>query len=109
LQSRSGNSARGIENGLKALEIATKNNIDAKLPMIYTALAHNYENAGRYKEASESYKKLNALKDSLYEDANPRALAEIQTKYETEKKERKIEQQHSRIRLQYFLMIGIAG
>ena len=109
LQSKTGNSWEGIITGQKALAIATENNIDAKLPMIYTSLAHNYEQAGDYQQATEAYKKLNALKDSLYKDANPKALAEIQTKYETVKKEQKIEQQHSRIRLQNFLFIGIAG
>jgi signal transduction histidine kinase len=109
LQSRTGETKEGIANALKALDIAIKNNIEAKLPMIYTALAHNYEKAGRYQEATETYKKLNDLKDSLYTDANPKALAEIQTRYETEKKERKIEQQHNRIRLQNFLFIGVAG
>ncbi|HEV7780393.1 MAG TPA: tetratricopeptide repeat protein, partial [Chitinophagaceae bacterium] len=109
LQSKTGKTAEGIANGQKALDIALNANIDAKLPMIYTALAHNYEKAGNYKEAAESYKKLYALKDSLYSKANPKALAEIQTKYETEKKERKIEQQQDRIVRQNYLFLGIAG
>jgi two-component system, NarL family, sensor kinase len=109
LNAHIGNTGEGISQGLKALDIAQKNKIEAKLPMILTALAHNYEKAGRFQEAAETYKKLNALKDSLYKDANPRALAEIQTRYETEKKERKIEQQHNRIRLQNFLFVGVAG
>ena len=109
LQSKTGKTKEGIENGQKALDIALTSKIDAKLPMIYTALAHNYEKAGNYKEAAESYKKLYALKDSLYSKANPKALAEIQTKYETEKQERKIEQQQARIIRQNYLFIGIAG
>ncbi len=109
LQSKTGKTAEGIANGQKALDIALTSGIDAKLPMIYTALAHNYEKAGNYKEAAESYKKLYALKDSLYSKANPKALAEIQTKYETEKQERKIEQQEARIARQNYLFLGIAG
>ena len=98
----------GIANGRKALAIATENKIDAKLPMIHTALAHNYERAGNYREAAESYKILNSLKDSLYKDANPKALAEIQTKYETVKKEQQIEQQKNKIARQNLLFIGFA-
>lgn len=109
LQSKTGKTKEGIANGEKALNIALTSNIDAKLPMIYTALAHNYEKAGNYKEAAESYKKLYALKDSLYSKANPKALAEIQTKYETEKQERKIEQQQARITRQNYLFLGIGG
>ncbi|HEX7902988.1 MAG TPA: sensor histidine kinase [Chitinophagaceae bacterium] len=109
LQSKTGNTTEGISNGKKALAMATENNIDAKLPMIYIALAHNYEQAGNYQEAAASYKILNTLKDSLYNDANPKALAEIQAKYETVKKEQQIEHQQNRIRLQNYLFIGIAG
>ena len=96
-------------NGLKALDIANRNNIEAKLPMIYLALAHNYEQSGNFPEATESYKKLNAMKDSLYKDANPKALAEIQAKYETEKNQRKIEEQQNRIALQNYIFLGLAG
>ena len=109
LQSKTGNTAQGIINGKKALEIADKNDISAKLPMIYEALAHNYEQAGNYPQAMTTYKKLNGLKDSLYSDANPKALAEIQGKYETEKKQRKIDEQHNRLVRQNFLFIGLAG
>ncbi|HEX5652814.1 MAG TPA: histidine kinase [Chitinophagaceae bacterium] len=108
LQSRTGNSREGILNGEKALSIAQQHNITAKLPMIYTALAHNYEQAGNFQQAAASYRILNALKDSVYKDANPKALAEIQTKYETVKKEQQIEKQQNRIRFQNFLFAGIA-
>ena len=108
LQAQTGNTPEGIDNGKKALAIAIENKIDAKLPMIHTALAHNYERAGNFREAAESYKLLNSLKDSLYNDANPKALAEIQTKYETVKKEQEIEQQKNKIARQKFLFIGLA-
>jgi signal transduction histidine kinase len=109
LQSKTGNPTEAIITAQKALDIATKNNIDAKFMMIYNSLSNSYEQSGKYQEAAAAYKKLNALKDSLYKDANPKALAEIQTKYETVKKEQKIEQQQNKLRLQNFLFIGIAG
>ena len=109
LQSKTKNSSAGIETGLKALNIAIQNNITAKLPLIYTALADNYEKTGNYSEAVAVYKKLNMLKDSLYTDANPKALAEIQTKYETVKQEQKLQQQENRMHLQNVLFLGIAG
>src|SRR5436190_19431169 len=77
--------------------------------MIYSSLAANYEVAGNFKEATEIYKKINDLKDSAYADANPKALAEMQTKYETEKKERQIQVQKFRITRQKFLTGGAIG
>jgi len=92
-----------------ALKIARDNKIDAKLPLIYSSLAANYEAAGNFKEAADVYKKISDLKDSLYADANPKALAEMQTKYETEKKERQIQQQKFRITTQNFLIGASMG
>jgi signal transduction histidine kinase len=99
----------GISISKDALKIAVDNKIDAKLIMIYSALAENYEVAGNFKEAAEVYKKINDLKDTTYADANPKALAEMQTKYETEKKEHQIQQQKFRITRQNFLIAGIIG
>lgn len=109
LQSKTGNTKDGVINGKKALNIAKENGIDAKLPLIYSALAHNYEQAGDYAEATASYKILNDLKDSLYKDATPKALAEMQAKYETVKKQQKIDEQHNRIIRQNFLFLGLLG
>ncbi|HET9826788.1 MAG TPA: histidine kinase, partial [Chitinophagaceae bacterium] len=99
----------GISVCKAALKIATENKIDEKLPMIYSALAANYESAGDYKDAADIYKKISELKDSVYADASPKALAEMQTKYETEKKERQIQQQKFRIARQEFLTWGAVG
>jgi signal transduction histidine kinase len=99
----------GISICKDALKIALDNKIDAKLPLIYSSLAANYESAGNFKEATNVYKKISDLKDSLYADANPKALAEMQTKYETEKKERQIQQQKFRITTQNFLIGASTG
>lgn len=100
LYSRMGMPDKGIEAANKAIKLATENNIEAKLPMIYTALAANYEKQGAFEEAAKIYKKLNDLKDSIYTDANPKALAEMQARYETEKKEQQILLQRSQLDLQ---------
>ena len=99
----------GIAISKDALKIATDNKIDAKLPMIYSSLAANFEAAGNFKEATEVYKKISDLKDSAYANANPKALAEMQTKYETEKKERQIQVQKFHITRQKFLTGGAIG
>lgn len=108
LYARLGNTKEGITIGEKALKLAQQNNITAKLPMIYSALASNYESANDFAKATEYYKRINDLKDSMYKDANPQALAEMRTKYETEKQDRLIEQQNNKLKMQNYLFGGIA-
>lgn len=109
LYAKLGRTKEGIATGEEALKIAEKENISAKLPMIYGSLAENYDANNEFEKSAALYRKLNELKDSMYADANPKALAEMQTKYETEKSDRLIEQQRNKIVLQNYLFIGIAG
>lgn len=109
LYSKLGRTKEGIAIGMQALETAKANNISAKLPMIYTALAANYEAEKDFEKAADIYKKISDLKDSMYADANPKALAEMRTKYETEKQEWIIQQQQNKIVRQNFVFLGIAG
>lgn len=108
LYSKMGRGEEGIATSLKALELAEQTSLTAKLPMIYTALAANYEANGDYKNANIAYKKLSDLKDSLYSDANPKALAEMEAKYETEKKEQQILLQRSELTRKNFTIIAIS-
>lgn len=100
-------SEEGIKSSKQALELAEKNNLTAKLPMIYSSLAANYEAKNDFKNASMVYKKLGDLKDSLYNDANPKALAEMAAKYETEKKEQQILLQRSELGRKNLAIIAI--
>jgi two-component system, NarL family, sensor kinase len=109
LYAKLGRSEEGISTSLKALDLANKNNLTAKLPMIYQALASNYEAKGDFKNANIAYKKLSDLKDSLYSDANPKALAEMAAKYETEKKEQQILLQRSELNRKNFAIIAISS
>jgi two-component system NarL family sensor kinase len=109
LYSKLGKTKEGIAIGLQALETAKTNNISAKLPMIYSALASNYEAEKDFEKAAATYKKISDLKDSMYADASPKALAQMRTQYETEKQERIIEQQRNKIIRQNFIFLGIAG
>jgi signal transduction histidine kinase len=109
LYAKLGKTKEGITTGLQALEMAKANNISAKLPMIYEALATNYETEKDFEKAADMYRKISALKDSMYADANPKALAEIRTKYETEKQQWIIEQQQNKLARQNFIFLGIAG
>jgi len=75
----------GVAN--EAISIARKNNLYIKLPLLYSALANNYRKAGDYKQLAEVLQHYAALKDTVYQKVNAKELAEMQTRYETEKRE----------------------
>lgn len=49
-----------------------------------------YEKMGNYREAYKSYLRFSELKDSVYNENSAEQVAEIQTKYESEKKDKEI-------------------
>ncbi len=67
--------------------------IDSKdgLLAIYTIKASVYAQLNDYKKAFAFQEKMALLKDSLLNEENSRLIAEMQTKYESEKKEKEIE------------------
>ena len=52
----------------------------------YTLLSDYYEELKDYKTSLEYYKKMKAVNDSLFNETSSQQIAELQTKYETEKK-----------------------
>jgi len=100
--------AEGLQTGKEALAIAKKENLQSKLPMIYKAIALNYEKSGNYAAAAELYKQVNVLKDSMYENASAEAVVEMKTKYETEKKERIIQEQQFNLKKKNYFIITIS-
>ena len=60
---------------------------------LYKSLSELYSLNGDYKNAFNNFKLYNAIKDSLFNIENSKSIAGIETKYETEKKERQIEEQ----------------
>lgn len=56
----------------------------------HKALSLTYEELGNYSFALDHYKIYKQFDDSIYSDEKAKALAEIETKYETEKKEEEI-------------------
>lgn len=81
---------KAIEYLNKGLNVA--NEIDSKqnLLNIYQALAGSYRKSNRLEEAYSMLFKYASLKDSLFNKESIEKIEEIQTKYETEKKEQEI-------------------
>lgn len=89
-----------IAEGLKYPELQSNN---------YTELSSVAQKQGDYQKAFGYFLKRSALRDSLYALEKAKQIEELNTKYETARKEQQIIQQQNRIRLQNFLFIGIAG
>lgn len=80
---------------------------DPKLRVFYIQkLAGYYKEAGRMKDYQESLEELVEAKDSLYAANSVEAIAELQTKYEVQKKENTILQQKYDIQRKNFLFYG---
>ena len=76
------------------------------LKNVYKTLADYYSTRGDYNKAFDNYKKYDAIKDSLFNIENSKAIAGMQTKYETEKKERLIQEQKFEITKKNYYIIG---
>jgi serine phosphatase RsbU (regulator of sigma subunit)/uncharacterized protein HemY len=82
---------RALEYLQQSLKIARE---IAKADMIsdnYSNIAETYGYMGDYKKAFEYKKRYIDVKDSMMNESNSRIITEMQTQYETEKKEKEIE------------------
>ncbi len=99
----------------KSLEIALKLESKTKLSKVYLLLSKNYEYLRMYKEAYEYLDKYSEINFEIYNIEGMKKLEELQTKYETEKKEQQlklhaleIDRQKYLKRVQFLLFLGLA-
>lgn len=92
-----GNYKKGLESALEAIHLVEQYNLLLKFDGTYQALAKNYEGLGDYKNASQYYKLWALTKDSIYSKSHADAIAEMSTKYETEKKEQQLALQEAQL------------
>jgi signal transduction histidine kinase len=76
----------------KALNLGISMGAKSETALIYSLLAIAYEGIGNYKEAYQIQKKSSLLNDSLYQEKSRSRLAEMQAKFEAEKKQSEINQ-----------------
>ncbi len=74
----------------KALDLAKKLNLRENLKSIYFSRTVFYKEHKNYYEAYENFKKYILYKDSLNSEETKRNIAEIETRYQTEKKDNEI-------------------
>jgi signal transduction histidine kinase len=92
-EKKQNNYHQAIEYAEKALDIAME--IEA-LPLVnfnYNILSKAWEGMGNFKKAFQYLNLYNQTRDSLFNDDKTRAITEMQTRYETEKKQQEIKNQ----------------
>ena len=78
----------------QALGLARENKlIDIEIQALKTLADINFD-TGKYQQAFKYHKQFSELKDTLLTEKNSRAITEMNTKYETDKKEKQIEIQN---------------
>ncbi len=78
---------KAVEFNLKSLEIAKELDATESIMIAYKGLSETYTQMGSTSKALEYTQLYADWKDTLYGQQNAEAIAEMQTKYDTEKKE----------------------
>jgi len=81
------NYAMAIDYLSKGLQKAKQINRKELEKKCYEGLADMYNKTGKYKEAYDYYKLYSEIKDTLLNETNTKSINELQTKYDTEKKD----------------------
>ena len=88
---------KAVDYGIKSIVIADEIHSLYIKSEVALALKEAYQRLGNYEKAVESAEIIIASKDSLFREEKTNAILEIETKYETEKKEQQLEIQESQI------------
>lgn len=81
----------------QALKLAKEYNTPLYLQETFKTLSKLYQAKGQYKQALEFYHQFVALSDSLLNDAKLKDIVEMETKYQTEKKQQQIDLQKEQL------------
>ncbi len=102
----------------KALAISKKNKMMERVAQIYSSMAIAEANSGNFQKAYEYHNSFALYKDTLTKESNKKAVAELETKFQTEKKQQQIKllsqkektqaaELESQRRTKYFLLGGL--
>jgi two-component system, NarL family, sensor kinase len=104
-----GDYAKAIAYLTESNRVAEKLNYPELQSNNYTELSSIASKQGNYEAALNYFQKRTSLRDSLYALDKTKQIEELNTRYETVKKEQTIEQQQNRLARQNFLFLGIGG
>lgn len=101
-----GEPAKGIQICNEGIAMARQYGLSSKLQILFDALAESYKAAGDMVNYSATLEKIIALKDTMYKKNSAEALAEIQGKYDLQKKENIIVNQELSLVKKNYLFYG---
>ncbi len=81
---------KSLEYGLKGYTIMETNHLIDPMEVYLEEIGKAYEQLGNHQEALIWFKKFMKLDDSLFRAENVKSLADVETKYQTEKKEKEL-------------------
>lgn len=105
---QNGQPEKGIAICREGIAMAREYKIDSKLFFLYSSLANNYKAMGDFEKYAGVLEDVIAIKDSVYQKNSALALAEMQTKYEVQKKEFTIIQQKLDLVTKNYWLYGAA-
>ncbi len=91
----------------KGYAIMVERKLIDPLEVYYEEMANSNQQLGNHQQALVWYKKFMALDDSLFKAENVKNLADIETKYQTEKKEKELVEQRAQIFRQRTWLVGL--
>lgn len=101
--------AEALNYAEKGYAIMVEKNLVDPLEVYYEEMANANEKLGNHEQALFWFKKFMALDDSLFKAENVKNLADIETKYQTEKKEKELIEQREQNFRQRTLLIALAA
>jgi signal transduction histidine kinase len=107
--SKTGQTEKGLKTIKEAIAIAHQNKLDGKLQLLYQQQAAIYLASGDMNNYAVALSKVIEIQDSLYKHNSANAIAEMQTKYEVQKKENTIIQQELKLTKKNYFIYGTAG
>ena len=87
---KKGNQALALENATLALKYAEKTGSKPGLKFAYSSLYGIYEAKEEYKKAFDYYQLFSNIKDTLLNEESSKQIAEMNVKYESEKKDKEL-------------------
>lgn len=103
---KTGQYRQSVELCRSAIEYARRYQLVTQLPYLYQTIAEDYKSEGDFKDYSEALEQLAALKDSTARRNSAAAIADLQSKYELQKKENTIIRQQFELGRKNFWIYG---
>lgn len=97
---------QGIQLAKESIKFAETHQLNGKLFIAYESLSVNYEKSGQYKLFAQTLQKMSDLKDSTYKQNSENEIAEMNAKYEMDKKENIIHLQELELNKKNILLVG---